>query len=95
MATKQVKPFGLGGRSVAVSSYKAPGRLEAAKAERVTVRHNTSGTWVATRVFNTAYYDKKELDRLVKQEMAALRKQGKKGVEAHRFTPTVFNAQGE
>lgn len=95
MPTKTVKSPFLS-QPVACGTGKAPGKSEAAKAERVTIRYRASANqWQAVRVFNTAYYETKELDLIVKRNIKALRDQGCKGVEAHRWTPTVFNASGE
>lgn len=94
MPTKTVKSPFLS-QPVAVASGKAPGKQEAAKAERVTIRYKEYGQWQAVRVFNTAYYDEAELALLIKRHTKALKDAGKKGVEAHRWTPTVFNASGE
>lgn len=94
MATKTVKsPFLLS--PVAVASGKAPGKTEAAKAERVTLRYKTGNTWQAVRVWNTAYYEEAELALLIKRHTKQLKEAGRKQVDVLRWTPTVFNAAGE
>lgn len=58
-------------------------------AERVVVRYDNGYGPIAARIFNTALFEKAELEFVVAHAVKRLKAEGRKGVEVIRWTPKV------